>query len=481
MRTLAKHSRDRPGRSATCFERGGTAGSAGKSPTVLLDGSRTLPCVSIARRGADTYLRCGLERRLSVPSRILCPMTATQLLLGACLLVVGITIGFALAAGWWRRPSGPTPNSTLEVAALLAPASDALVRVEARLREAERDRAGAYAGLYEQVAALHRTSTDLGVQTRSLVNALRAPQVRGRWGEVQLQRIVELAGMIEHCDFDTQVSAAVADAAGVRPDMIVRLAGQRHIPVDAKVPFDAWQQARECSDDARRGQLMVQHAKALRAHVDSLAGKAYWQHFQPSPEFVVMFVPGEPLLDAAMTVDPGLTEHAFTRQVVICTPTTLIALLRTVAFTWRQERLSASAETIHSLGRELHGRLATLGGHLGRLGANLERAVESYNSAIGSVESRVLVTARRFNDLGVTTEVLPVVAPIQSATRRATVPEWPEPMRWGQAHPGDPPGPPGNADEPADAASRRSPHPTLDQMASGELRQPRTGLDEAIG
>jgi len=412
---------------------------------------------------------------------MLCSMTATELLVGACLLVAGITIGVAVAAGWWRRPAGPATSPTLEVAALLAPASDALVRVEQRLREAERDRAGAYAGLYEQVAALHRTSTDLGAQTRSLVNALRAPQVRGRWGEVQLQRIVELAGMIEHCDFDTQVSAAVADAAGVRPDMIVRLAGQRHIPVDAKVPFDAWLQARECGDDARRGQLMVQHAKALRAHVDSLAGKAYWQHFQPSPEFVVMFVPGEPLLDAAMTVDPGLTEYAFARQVVICTPTTLIALLRTVAFTWRQERLSASAQTIHSLGRELHGRLATLGGHLGRLGANLERAVESYNSAIGSVESRVLVTARRFNELGVTTEELPVVAPVQSATRRARVPEWGELIRLADEHPGDPPVATDNVDERAGPASPKSPRPTLDQMASGELRRPRSGLDEAAG
>ncbi len=329
-------------------------------------------------------------------------MNATALLFGALLITLGIGIGIALAAGWWRKPTDRS-NPTLEVAALLAPASDALVRVEQRLREVERERAGAYAGLREQVAALHRTSTDLGSQTRSLVNALRAPTVRGRWGEVQLQRIVELAGMVEHCDFDTQVSAAVADAAGVRPDMIIRLAGGRHIPVDAKVPFDAWLQARECADEPRRGQLMTSHARALRAHVDALAGKAYWQHFQPAPEFVVMFVPGEPLLDAAMTIDPGLTEYAFSRNVVIATPTTLIALLRTVAFTWRQERLSESAAAIHSLGLELHGRLATLGAHFSRLGVNLDRAVESYNAAVGSVESRVLVTARRFADLGVGT------------------------------------------------------------------------------
>jgi len=288
-------------------------------------------------------------------------MNSTGLLIGALLLLVGVGAGIALAAGWWRDPHTRGASPALEVAAVLGPASDALVRVEQRLREVERDRAGAYSSLHEQVAALHRTSADLGAQTRSLVNALRAPQVRGRWGEVQLQRIVELAGMVEHCDFDTQVSAAAADGAGVRPDLIVRLAGGRHIPVDAKVPFDAWLQARECADEPRRSQLLAQHARALRAHVDALAAKAYWQHFQPSPEFVVMFVPGEPLLDAAMTVDPGLTEYAFARNVVITTPTTLIALLRTVAFTWRQERLSRSAEEIADLGRELHTRLAVFG------------------------------------------------------------------------------------------------------------------------
>lgn len=381
-------------------------------------------------------------------------MNANALLLGALLLVMGIGVGIALGAGWWRDPAGRGSNPTLEVAALLAPASAALVRVEQRLREVERERAGAYAGLYEQVAALHRTSTDLGTQTRSLVNALRAPQVRGRWGEVQLQRIVELAGMVEHCDFDTQVSAAVADAAGVRPDMIIRLAGGRQIPVDSKVPFDAWLQARECDDETRRGQLMKMHAKALRAHVDALAAKAYWQHFQPSPEFVVMFVPGEPLLDAAMTVDPGLAEYAFARQVVITTPTTLIALLRTVAFTWRQERLSASAESIHLLGRELHGRLATLGGHLGRLGANLERAVDAYNSAVGSVESRVLVTARKFTDLGVATGDLPGLEPVQTTARQPQAPEWQQ-----------------------EDGSR----PTLEQVASGELRRPPRHVEGVAG
>lgn len=407
-------------------------------------------------------------------------MTANVLLFGALLLALGIGVGIALAAGWWRRPAEPASNPTLEVAALLGPASDALVRVEQRLREVERDRAGAYAGLSEQVAALHRTSSDLGLQTRSLVGALRAPAVRGRWGEVQLQRIVELAGMVEHCDFDTQVSAAVADAAGVRPDMIIRLAGSRHIPVDAKVPFEAWLQARECSDDVRRSQLMQAHARALRAHVDALAGKAYWRHFQPSPEFVVMFVPGEPLLDAAMTIDPGLTEYAFARQVVICTPTNLIALLRTVAFTWRQERLSASAESILGLGRELHTRLATLGGHLGRLGSNLERAVDSYNSAIGSMETRVLVTARKFVDLGVSTEDLAGLTPVQSTARRPQAPEWAIEDAGDQAGSfGEPPAVPPKAL--LDLDLLRGSRPSVEELASGALRSAHRPVNDVAG
>lgn len=392
-------------------------------------------------------------------------MNATGLLIGALLMAVGVGIGIALAAGWWRDAAGGRTNPTLEMAALLAPASDALVRVEQRLREVERDRAGAYAGLYEQVTALHRTSAELGAQTRSLVGALRAPAVRGRWGEVQLQRIVELAGMVEHCDFDTQVSAAVADAAGVRPDMIVRLAGGRHIPVDAKVPFDSWLQARESNDEVRQHQLMGLHAKAVRAHVDALAGKAYWKHFQPSPEFVVMFIPGEPLLDAAMTVDPGLTEYAFSRNVVITTPTTLIALLRTVAFTWRQERLSESAEAIHVLGLELHSRLATLGSHFSRLGSGLERAVDSYNSAVGSMESRVMVTARRFTDLGVSPLDLPGLEPVLTSPRRPQAPEWL--------------GAEGASDSVTDRVP--TPHLTLDDLASGHHRVVDRAPGDALG
>lgn len=349
-------------------------------------------------------------------------MDSTGLLVGALLLVVGLVVG--LLIGRSSAGTGRVGSSVTDVAALLTPAADALLRVEQRLQEVERDRVGAYAGLREQVAALHRTSADLGSHTRSLVGALRAPQVRGRWGEVQLQRIVELAGMVEHCDFDTQVSATGVDGGGVRPDMIIRLSGGRQIPVDSKVPFAAWLEALDCTEDRRRGALMAAHARALRGHVDALSAKAYWRHFQPAPEFVVLFVPGEPLLDAALAVDPGLSDHAFGRNVVIATPTSLIALLRTIAFTWRQERLSTSAAEIHALGRELHGRLGTVAGHLTSLGAGLERAVQSYNHTVRSMETRVLVTARRFTDLGVAGEQVLGPEPVDTVPRRPEATEF---------------------------------------------------------
>ncbi len=343
---------------------------------------------------------------------IITVMDTSALLIGGLLLVAGIVVGVLLGRAYPRdRTAGPGLD------ALLAPASDAMQRVEEHLHDVERDRAAAYAGLREQVSALHLTSADLNRHTRALAGALSAPQMRGRWGEMQLQRVVELAGMVEHCDFDTQVGARSADpeASGVRPDMIIRLSGGRQIPVDAKVPFASYLEAAECPDERRRTALLAAHARALRAHVDALAGKAYWRHFQPAPEFVVLFVPGDPLLDAALSVDAGLTDHAFARNVVIATPTTLIALLRTVAHVWRQERLSATATEVYELGRDLHRRLATLSGHLAAVGTGLDRAVRSYNNTVRSLETRVLVSARRMADLGVTGEELTSPGQVQTA------------------------------------------------------------------
>ena len=382
--------------------------------------------LATGRTTPDEAHRSARRARLSVTRVMLLAMDPTALLIGALLLVIGLAVGVLIGRS---HPGQASPGAGVEVAALLAPASDALLRVEQRLQAVERDRVGAYAGLREQVAALHRSSSDLGMQTRALVGALRAPQVRGRWGEVQLQRIVELAGMVQHCDFDTQVSAKAfgGDGSGVRPDMIIRLSGGRQIPLDAKVPFAAWLEALDCMDDRRRAALMAAHARALRGHVDALAAKAYWRNFQPAPEFVVLFVPGEPLLDAALAIDPGLADHAFARNVVIATPTSLIALLRTIAFTWRQERFSASAAEVHALGRELHGRLGTVAGHLTSLGVGLERAVQSYNHTVRSLETRVLVTARRFSDLGVTGEELPSPEPLDTVPRRPQATELVDP------------------------------------------------------
>ena len=356
----------------------------------------------------------------------------SALLTGALLLMAGLVIGLVLGVllarrGRWSSADGPAAP---DVAAVLAPAADALVRVEHQLAAVERERIGAYAGLQEQVAALHRASTELGGQARSLVGALRAPTVRGRWGEVQLQRLVELAGMVEHCDYDVQVSAPGGDGPGVRPDLLVRLSGGRSVPVDAKVPFHAWLEALDTSDEQRRRQLLLAHARAMRQHVDQLAGKAYWRHFHPAPEFVVLFVPGEPLLDAALSVDPGLADHAFARNVVLATPTSLIALLRTVAFSWRHERVSASAAEVLEVGRDLHGRLVTLSTHLSRTGTALQRAVGAYNQAVGSFETRVVASARRLSDLGVVGDELSAPPPIDTAARdhRWSSERFPSPM-----------------------------------------------------
>ncbi|WP_068280767.1 DNA recombination protein RmuC [Aldersonia kunmingensis] len=281
-----------------------------------------------------------------------------------------------------------------QVEALVGPLRVAVGALNDQVDNVERNRMEAYAGLREQVAGMHRTSQQLTDQTGQLVTALRAPQVRGRWGELQLERVVELAGMTRHCDFDTQV---VGD--GVRPDMVVRLAGGKQIVVDAKVPFAGYLDAAQARTDAERNEHLARHARHVRTHVDQLAGKTYWASFDPSPEFVVLFLPGDPFLDAALTTDPGLLDYAFGKNVILTTPTTLIALLRTVAYTWRQEALSREAATIQQLGRELYSRLGTAGKHLDRLGSQLGKAVDSYNHTVASMETRVMVTARRLNEM----------------------------------------------------------------------------------
>jgi DNA recombination protein RmuC len=286
------------------------------------------------------------------------------------------------------------------IAQLLTPLQESLQRYESGLRQLELDRRGAYDGLREQVKALNTSHERLQKETGSLVTALRTPQTRGRWGELQLRRVVELAGMVEHCDFEEQVTAD-SDDGRFRPDLVVSVAGGAQIVVDAKVPLEAFLRAAESDDEDERKRQFVAHARQLRTHVDQLAKKEYWKQFDPSPDLVVAFIPGDPLLAAASEHDPGLVEHALANQVLLATPTTLIALLRTIAYGWQQDQLAENAREVQRHGAELYDRLRVLGTHLSKLSRGLTTSVEAFNETIGSLESRVLVTARRFPEMGV--------------------------------------------------------------------------------
>jgi len=321
-----------------------------------------------------------------------------------------------------KQTTAQLDQRRIAVETLVKPLSDSLDQVRVQITEVEKARLGAYSELREQVRAMNQTSDQLRVETAQLVSALRAPQARGRWGEMQLRRVIESAGMVEHCDFTEQASVTTADGVK-RPDLVVRLAGGKNVVVDAKVAFSGYLEAMEARDDATRTARLKAHARHLREHIDGLGKKTYWEQFQPSPEFVVMFVPAEVFLSAALEEDPSLFEHAFERDVVIATPQTLIAMLRTIAYTWRQEALAANAQQVYELGRELHGRLATMGSHLAKLGTGIEGAVKAYNSTVSSLESRVLVTARRLNELKVVDDALPTPAQIESATRQLEAPE----------------------------------------------------------
>ena len=303
---------------------------------------------------------------------------------------------------------------------MVAPLRETLGKVEEQIREVERGRVGAYSSLLEQVATMRQTSEQLRTETAQLVTALRAPQIRGRWGELQLRRVVESAGMLEHCDFTEQPSVAGSlseDDRLLRPDLVVHLAGGKNVVVDAKVAFSGFLEASEARDEATRAARLKAHARHLRTHVDQLAAKAYWERFASTPEFVVCFVPADVFLDAALQQEPGLLEHAFERNVVIATPSTLMAMLRTVGYAWRQESLARNAREVHDLAREFYTRLATMGSHVDAVGTALNSAVNRYNKAVSSLESRVLVSARKLRELRVTDDELPSPRQVESAAR----------------------------------------------------------------
>ena len=320
---------------------------------------------------------------------------------------------------------GDLENRQKAVADLVAPVRESLDKVDAQIQQIEKSRGEAYGELKAQVQSLITTQKELQSETGSLVRALRTPNVRGRWGEIQLRRVVEIAGMLSYCDFAEQ-ETVTGDSGRLRPDLVVKLPGGKNVVVDAKTPLQAFLEAFEAEDEETRRACMANHARQVHDHMTRLSSKSYWEQFEATPEFVVMFLPGETFFSAALEQDPGLIEQGVMQRVIPASPTTLIALLKAVAYGWNQEKLARNAQQISNLGKELHDRLRNLAGHITAVGSNLDRAVDSYNKAIGSLENRVLVSARKFAELGASVaDDIPELEPVET-TARALSFEWDE-------------------------------------------------------
>ena len=302
---------------------------------------------------------------------------------------------------------------------LLMPLATTLARVDLEIKAAERRRIESGTELLQRIASLDAAGQDLRGQTQRLVDALKRPGVRGRWGELQLKRVVELAGMLEHCDFEEQQTTLTEEERRLRPDVIVRLPGGKHVVIDAKAPLDAYLRALEAPDEIARQELLADHARQVRTHLTQLARKGYAAHIKPGPDFVVMFLPGEMFFSAALEQDPELIQFGVAQHVVPASPTTLIALLRAVAYGWQQEAVAEDAQKISDLGRSLYDSIRVLGGHFGDLGGRLKASLDAYNRAVASLEGNVLVRARRFKDLPAArgTEEIVALEPIDRVPR----------------------------------------------------------------
>jgi DNA recombination protein RmuC len=299
---------------------------------------------------------------------------------------------------------------------LVKPIHESLARVDAKLQAVEKERIGSHSQLSEQLRTL-------AVTTTNLERALRTPNVRGGWGEVQLRRVVEMAGMLNHCHF-VEKKAATSDDGRFIPDLIIKLPGDRNIIVDAKVPYIAYREAVEAKDDTVRTARLKDHARQLREHIIQLSSKKYWDQFKPAPELVFMFLPGEGYFSAALQHDPALIEFGVDKRVIPASPLTLIALLRAVAYGWQQETVARNSKKVTELGRELYDRVRVLGGHFEDLAKGLTRTVDAYNSSVGTLESRVLVTARKFKELGISAnEPIPELSPVDQTPRALQAPE----------------------------------------------------------
>lgn len=327
--------------------------------------------------------------------------------------------------------------STKSMNDLVVPIKSALENVDVKLAELEKNRIGTYEALKQQVNDMMDIQKSLKDETNHLVSALKTPSVRGRWGEMQLRRVIEIAGMVEHCDFEEQVEVtkisdgtsssfnkvggySKKDSITVRPDMVVYLPGDRQIIIDAKVPLSAYLQALESTDEKAKKNFLKEHAKQIRSHISALANKKYWAQFEKSPEFVIMFLPGEIFLSAAAEYDRDLIEFAMQQRILISTPTILLGLLHTIAYGWRQENLAKNARHIIEMGQELYQRLAVMTDHIGQLGRNINSVIQSYNATVGSFETRVLSSARKFKDFDVHEKNIIELTPIEKRVREVS-------------------------------------------------------------